>query len=193
MKILNFINNSKLDKLVSGNIADVVSKDGEWAISLKDEELSKLGSIIHENNLENEVKARFSEEDNFDLEVNKVSKYIFLVYLSTIWESNRSFEYAKNTLMVIEPFELEVGKSILEFNEEEIIKTITGLGGINNFYGLKFKIKVMKEYYDFYAKELGLDTKDNEWSKYYTTRTLAELIDVDKKQVVNCKMKCIRK
>ena len=51
MKILNFINNSKLDKLVSGNIADVVSKDGEWAISLKDEELSKLGSIIHENNL----------------------------------------------------------------------------------------------------------------------------------------------
>ena len=182
MKILKFTTNEKLTKLASGKLAKVISEDGEWAVSLTDKELSTLGALVRKNDLENQIEVNFENID-VNFEINRASKMIFLTYISNVWESERSFEYAKATLVEIELFEEKYGRSSIDFNGKEVIDTINGLGDRTNFYGLKFKIKVLKEYFDFYSKELGLKSKDNKWAQYYSSRKLSEILDTEERSV----------
>lgn len=189
MKTLNFTANDELKRLGKGKISEVVSSNGEWVSKLSDKELQKLGALTIKNNLDNEIELEFIDEDEGEIpvyKVDKVAKFIFLTYQSGIFDSSRSYEYTRNTLMDIEKFEERFGTSAFMFNEDQVIETIKELGKRSKFYGIKARIKVLNDYFNFYAKEFGLKKSDNQWSKYYTTKKLEVVLEVNQK-VVNLK------
>ncbi|MBO1087165.1 hypothetical protein [Enterococcus mundtii] len=177
MKKLLFVANEQLQKLTKGNLSKVVGTDGEWAEKITEKDLAKLGALIIQNDLDDVVQAEFDEEDyEVDFSFNKVAKSIFITHLSNIWERENGIGYAIKALSEIERFETKFKKSAIMFKEEEIKEAIEGIGDRTNFYGLKFKIKIYKDYYNFFAKDLGLKAKDNLWALYQNAKKLATVI-----------------
>lgn len=182
MKILFFKSSEKLSELTSGKLNKVVSSEGEWVDQLNDSDLPLLGALISRNKLDDEVKPSFDDYSENPFNFNRAAKSIFITHLSNIWESESSVEYARLAMEEIEPFETMFNKSLLLFSEEEIIQTINGLGDRFSFYGLKFRIKIYKDYYNFYSKEYGLTKKENLWAKYQTTKNLSRILSVDEEE-----------
>ena len=188
MKRLIFHKTDRLTELCSGKMSRIVSKDGDWTSELSNAELAKLGAIITKERLDKEInlEAITQEELDYDIEfdydVNRTQKVIFLSYLSDIWETYYTVLVAGRFLKEIEYYELEVGKQFIEFNEDEAIETIKSLGGRNSFFGLKNKLRIAREYFEFYMNEFGLTQKDNFWKKYGSIKGLADLIDTEQKE-----------
>lgn len=183
MKVLNFTASEQLIKLISSRkLANIVFEDGEWAVGLKDSELATLGYLISNNKIDEEVNPIFEEESKNPFIFNQASKSIFIAHLSNIWESESSVEYAQLALEEVESYEIKFNKSLLLFSEDETVQTINSLGDRFSFYGLKFRIKIYKDYYNFYAKEYGIKEKDNLWARYQTTKNLSEILSVDEEE-----------
>ncbi|MBO0477244.1 hypothetical protein DOK76_09175 [Vagococcus sp. DIV0080] len=182
MKKLNFTRSDKLTKLSSGKLVEIISTDGEWATSLKDQEISELGYLISDNNLDEDVKPLFDEDDENPFLYNKAMKCLFIEYLFNIWEAETSIEYARLALQEGEVYEEKFDKSLIDFSEEEVIEAINGLGDKFSFYGLKYRIKIYKDYYNFYSKNYGFKEKDNLWAKYQTTKVLSQVLSVEEEE-----------
>ncbi|MGX4686906.1 hypothetical protein JNUCC83_08385 [Vagococcus sp. JNUCC 83] len=182
MKILFFRTSEKLSELTSGKLNRVISNDGEWINCLNDSDLPILGALISSNELDDEVNPLFEGEKENPFNFNRAAKSIFITHLSNIWESESSVEYAQLALEGVESYETKFNKSLLLFSEEEIIQTINGLGDRFSFYGLKFRIKIYKDYHNFYSREYGLMVKENLWAKYQTTKNLSMILSVDEKK-----------
>lgn len=156
----------------------------------------KLSKIIYEKNLSDLVDSEIVYYDTIEKsfaemiysKFNEYSKFktikqIFLADIMSDWISKQNIRKAIETLHFVEPFEERFNKPAFLFNEDETTEVILGLYEDRKFFSLRFKLKVLKDYQNFYRKELDLSNKTNFWEKYYTLNRLQELLNEDIKNI----------
>ncbi|MGM0215271.1 hypothetical protein [Enterococcus sp. AZ109] len=156
----------------------------------------KLSKIIYEKNLSDLVDSEIVYYDTIEKsfaemiysKFNEYSKFktikqIFLADIMSDWISKQNIRKAIETLHFVEPFEERFNKPAFLFNEDETTEVILGLYEDRKFFSLRFKLKVLKDYQNFYRKEFNLSNKSNFWEKYYTLNRLQELLNEDIKNI----------
>lgn len=150
-------------------------KDERWLGNDSEKKAVLLANFLSEKEVENHVNVILTDSEregldfsyNFSYENNK--KRVFIAILGQKWEQNKTPPRVYKCFKEVDKYEIQLGKSFINFNDQEVIETIRGLNNNNGFYGTKFTVKVLTRY-----EKLFSDNKI--WKHYFSNPEFNKVI-----------------
>ena len=166
--------NKEIDKagLKKKNVdVEMLVGEEKWRQLLKSDDLAKLTCIVSDYGVVN------IEVDGLkgDFKYDNVKKRAFLVDLSEFWTADITISTAVNALERVESIEVEYDKSVLDFNEEEMRKTIVALFEEMKYHRLRARLNVISRLQDFYFCTTN-DEPLHLWASLKSVKALREIL-----------------
>lgn len=137
-----------------------------WLDEMSDRQIDEFNILVKELELNNVIDATFIDGDTGEevlysdysrgsgldqdqtvrFEFDDVVKKIFVAKKSRIWQTELTVEYAVIALLDVEEFEDRFDKSVLEFDEQEVLETIKGLYNRHTLAALYSKVAMLSSY-----------------------------------------------
>lgn len=165
-EFLTVLDNNDLDRKIIDKL-----KSEDWYEQIKEKDLKKLVTL-ETSLIEDNITIDFEEKD-IDFKNYSLMKKLFLISLSTVWESNITMASAFNTMKDIDRIEEKYGKCVLNFTDDEIEQTVVDLFHDLKYHKLRYQINIVTKLQDYYKKQVDSNA---DWSIVKDNKKLKKLL-----------------
>jgi len=151
--------------------ADIILSTVDWVEKIDDDvlkalvtEMDKYDTIL-DVTLIDSTDVKFTSSDSM--------KKLFLINLSSEWESSITVQSAVNALLAIEQKEIEFGKLSINFSEEEITESMSHLLGDMRYHRLRNRINIISKMQKFYEKYITIDAR---WEEFKGQKEISRIL-----------------